>query len=566
MLKLRENPFYLDNDAEQWVYETLDHMSDEEKIGQLFCPIGYSSNEGYLYGEFIRRGVGGLMFRDDQSETMYDTYSYLQNNSKIPMLLAANLEAGGNGLLTDGTFFGKQLQIAATNDSNMAFELGNIACGEASAVGCNFAFAPIVDIDMNYHNPITNVRTFGSDIDKIIRYSKEYICASKEHGFVTSIKHFPGDGVDERDQHILTSVNTLDTKKWDETFGRVYKELIDFGSLSVMVGHIALPSYQEYFSKEKPNKVIPASLSKELLNDLLREKLNFNGLIITDATPMVGFCSAMERSKAVPLSIEYGCDMFLFNKDLNEDYEYMKKGYETGLLSTKRLNEAVTRILATKAAIGLHEKKKKNELMPDKAGLNVVHCDRHVELAKECADKAITLVKDTQKILPITAEKTKRVLLQILGNCDSNNRVFGQFKKQLADNGFEVIPYEKEGFDENGAMHVDSVEQFKNKYDLVIYIGNIENASNKTTNRINWYTFFGLGNNTPWFVEEVPTVFISVANPYHLLDVPMIKTYINCYSNNEYAIDSCIDKLVGKSEFKGVSPIDPFCGREDLKY
>ena len=94
----------------------------------------------------------------------------------------------------------------------------------------------------------------------------------------------------------------------------------------------------------------------------------------------------------------------------------------------------------------------------------------------------------------------------------------------------------------------------------------MENASNKTTNRINWYTLFGMGNNLPWFVYEVPTVFISLANPYHLFDVPMIKTYINCYSNNNDVLESVAQKLLGRSSFKGVNPIDPFCGREDLRY
>lgn len=102
--------------------------------------------------------------------------------------------------------------------------------------------------------------------------------------------------------------------------------------------------------------------------------------------------------------------------------------------------------------------------------------------------------------------------------------------------------------------------------DMVIYIGNVENASNQTTNRLNWYTFWGQGNNVPWFAEEVPVIFISVANPYHLLDVPMIKTYINCYSNNDYVLEAVIAKIAGESRFKGVSPVDPFCGRIELSY
>lgn len=189
-------------------------------------------------------------------------------------------------------------------------------------------------------------------------------------------------------------------------------------------------------------------------------------------------------------------------------------------------------------------------------------CAKHVEWARELADACITLVKDTQELLPISPEKQKRVLLEILGEFPSNDRVLHKIKTELEAKGFEVFLYEKEDFEKG----VDNVSSFHQKYDCVIYIGNVENASNKTTNRINWYTFWGQGNNVPWFAEEVPILFISVANPYHLLDVPMIKTYINCYSNNDYVLEAVVNKITGGSRFKGTNPIDPFCGREELTY
>ena len=135
-------------------------------------------------------------------------------------------------------------------------------------------------------------------------------------------------------------------------------------------------------------------------------------------------------------------------------------------------------------------------------------------------------------------------------------------KEALEKRKFQVFVYEKENFE----MGVDNVRRFKEKYDLVIYIGNVENASNKTTNRLNWYTFWGQGNNVPWFAQEVPVLFISVANPYHLLDVPMVRTYINCYSNNEFVLEAVVEKITGQSEFRGKNPVDPFCGRKELTY
>lgn len=560
-MDLKSKPFCL-NDAEiEWVEKTLEQMTLEEKIGALFCPIGYSTDPEYL-DMMLGFHIGGLFFRDGVGEEMRKTFEYAQGHSRIPLLIPSNLEAGGDGAATDGTPYGKQMACAAAGDKKYAYRLGKIACTEAAALGINWAFAPVVDIDMNYHNPITNVRTYGNDPETVYTYAKEYMRAAKECNVAVSVKHFPGDGVDERDQHLLTSVNSLSMEEWDKTYGRIYQKLIENGALTVMAGHIAMPAYQEYYNPQVKGSVIPASLSRELLNNLLRDKLGFNGLVITDATPMVGFTAAMAREKSVPLAIESGCDMFLFNKDLAEDYQFMMDGYKNGILSEKRLLEANKRILALKAALKLHEKKAAGTLVPSEDSLQVLKSKQHIEWAKELADKSITLVKDTQKLLPIGADRYPKVLLEIMGDFPSNERVLKQVKEELEKKKFQVFIYEKENFE----VGVDNVKTFKEKYDLVIYIGNVENASNQTTNRLNWYTFWGQGNNVPWFANEIPVLFISVANPYHLLDVPMIKTYINCYSNNEYVIEAVVEKITGNSEFKGKNPVDPFCGRKELSY
>lgn len=477
-------------------------------------------------------------------------------------MIGANLEAGGDGAALDGTPYGKQMAVAATGNYKNAYRLGKVSCSEGAALGVNWAFAPVVDIDKNFRNPITNIRTYGNNADKIIEYATNYIKAAKEENVATAIKHFPGDGVNERDQHILTSINRLSRKEWDDSYGRIYSKLIEEGTLSVMVGHIALPSYQLYYNPQDNGKVIPATLSPELLGDLLRKKLKFNGLIITDATPMVGFTSALERRIAIPYAIESGCDMILFNKDLEEDYTFMMDGYKKGILSENRFQEAITRILAMKAALKLHIKQKERKLVPDKAALKILKSEEHIKWARELSDQSITLVKDTQHILPISSQKTKRVLLEVIGNCKSENRIIKKFQHELQLRDFDVTIYKKEDF----SKKVDNITMIREKYDLVLYVGNIENESNKTTNRINWYTFFGQGNNIPWFVKEVPTLFISLSNPYHLFDVPMIKTYINCYSNNDFVIESVVGKICGDSTFKGVSPIDPFCGKDELRY
>ena len=562
MFDFKAKPFYLKDEQVQWVNDTYEGMSIKEKIGQLFCPIVFTKEEDELRKLVQEKHIGGMLYREGPGEELRQAHKILQDAAKIPLLTASNLEYGGNGSAVEGTYFGREMLVAATGDTEKAYQLGKVSCSEGAAVGVNWSFAPVVDLDQNYHNPITNVRTFGDDLQTVIDMGKAYIKAAEEEGVATSVKHFPGDGVDERDQHLLTSVNSLSCEEWDATYGKIYEEMIEAGTLTVMAAHIAMPAYEEYFDGKPCEKIIPATLSKNLMIHLLREKLGFNGLITTDATPMVGFCSASDRATAVPLSIENGCDVFLFNRNMEEDYRFMTEGYEKGILSEARLEEAVKRILATKAAMKLPEKKAEGILVPGPEALEILKCEKHDVWAKECADQGVTLVKDTQNLLPICAEKQKRILLELMGDFPSNERVWTYFKEKLESEGFEVTVYENEGFE----VLEDTVENFKHRYDLILYLANIETASNKTVSRLNWHTMFGLGNNMPWMVHEIPAVFVSVGNPYHLLDAPMLKTFINGYCNSEYVMDAVIEMMMGRSEFKGTSPIDPFCGKMDLKF
>lgn len=567
MINFKGNPFFLDEEAIQWIETTYKSMSLEEKIGQLFCPIVFTGNPDELKKIVQEKHIGGVLYREGKGADIQTNHRHLQDFAKIPLLIAANLESGGNGTAEEGTYYGKEMLVAATNDVSHAYRLGKVSGLEGAAVGVNWSFAPVVDIDCNFRNPITNVRTFGSDVTTVKEYGKAYMKGCMEAGVATSVKHFPGDGIDERDQHLLTSVNTLSKEEWDATFGSVYKELIQEGTLTIMAGHIALPSYEDVDSDEgvkvqKMQGVIPATLSKNLLQNLLRGKLAFNGLITTDATPMVGFCAAMDRRTAVPMSIEVGCDMFLFNKDLDEDIAYMTEGYHNKILSDARLEEAVKRILATKAAIELHKKQEKGLLVPESSALDILGCEEHRQWASECAEQGITLVKDTQKILPITVTKHRRILLEMMGDYPSNERVYQHISQLLIQEGYEVTRYVPEDF----SKPLDTVEVFKEKYDLVIYLGNIETSSNKTVARLNWFTLFGLGNNMPWFVKEVPTIFISLGNPYHLFDAPMIPCYINGYCNSTYVLDAVINKIIGRNEFFGKSPVDAFCNRWDTHF
>lgn len=584
MIDLRANPFFLDDEGIRWVEQTLASMTLEEKAGQVFAPLGMGDSEEMLRGMICGLGVGGIMYRPGPKAVIQETHRKIQSMAKIPLLLAANTEAGGSGLSFEGTGFGCQLAVAATGDPENAYRMAYVACREGAAMGLNWAFAPVVDIDRDFHNPITNTRTLGSDPDMVIACASRYLDAADACGVAVSIKHFPGDGADERDQHIVTSVNDLDCDEYMRSYGRVYKTLIDKGAKTVMVGHIAQPAWVKKLNPNatKREQLRPASLSRELMTGLLRGELGFNGMISTDSSAMVGLTVAMPRRLAVPTAIENGADMILFNKDLMEDYHYLLDGVRDGLLSLERLDEAVTRILATKASLGLHIKQKEGTLVPGPEALAEVGKAEFRAWSDKVADEAVTLVHDRQALLPISPKKYPRLYLNVIQkSLDPNDANVLAWKELFEKEGFAVtvrdrrVSIEPSDFDtptlapEKAALMAElyrGVEEMKKHYDLYVYVCNMQNASNNTTLRLNWNVVFGLGDDAPWLTAEIPVMMISTGYPYHLFDAPMVETFINAYSTEPQYRRAVIEKIMGRSEFKGVSPVDPYCGKDYLKY
>lgn len=562
-MDLRTSPFFLKEQELEWVESTLAGLTLEDKVGQLFCLISLGCNEEEWDAITRVMRPGGVMYRPVPLAQGVEFTNLLREKSPVPMLIAANLEKGGNGIVETGTLLGSPLEVGATGEVEMAAKLGTVCAREGGAVGANWAFAPIIDIDYNFRNPITNTRTFGSDPQLVGAMGEAYVKTVQQHHIAASIKHFPGDGHDERDQHLVTSVNGMTCEEWDETYGEVYKRCIDAGALTVMVGHIMQPAYSRKLNPGlQEEEILPASLSQELMEGLLRKKLGFNGLIVTDATTMAGFTIPLPRRQAVPASIAAGADMFLFTKNMAEDYGYMMEGVKSGIITAERLDQAVTRILALKAALGLH--KPLPRLTVEQAQTKVA-TQEHLAWRKECADKAVTLVKEQKGVLPISPENTPRVLFYPIESGQGvgysvRAGVCEEFKRLLEQEGFAVETFQPPVGME-GMM--SGTEEVLKKYDLIIYLANMSTKSNQTTVRIEWAQ--PMGANCPHYLSDIPTIFISMENPYHLLDVPRINTFINAYNSNEAVLQAVMDKLRGRSEFKGSNPVDPFCGRWDTK-
>jgi beta-N-acetylhexosaminidase len=395
----------------------------------------------------------------------------------------------------------------------------------------------------------------------------------KEQGVACCTKHYPGDGPEERDQHLVMGCNDLSVEEWDNSFGRIYKALFEEGLESVMVGHICLPSYSKLLRPElTDDKIMPATLSPELLQDLLRDKLGFNGLVLTDASHMAGLACAAPRSEQVPGAIAAGCDMFLYFNDLDEDFKYMMDGYKNGIITEERLQDALLRILGLKAKLRLYERP-----FPKEEELELVGCEHHKKVAAQAADATVTLVKDTQKLLPVDVKKRPRVKLYFVESApvsylDGTDKAKNIVIEELERVGFEVTDnkdyYEMEAEKPDFAnrmriMDTEPVEEFKKKYDLVMMFVNMKGYAQENNVRVKWSASHS--NELPWFVYEVPTIGVSLNYTNHLIDLPMLKTYINAYAPTREYIRAAIEKITGQSDFKGKYNEIVWCGRWDTR-
>ena len=588
MVDLRAKPYYLNDEDIAWVENTIASMSDEEKVGQLFWQLTAGNSEEYLKELMEKYHLGGCRYNGMPGQMVLNQNRLLQKYAKVPVFIACNPEQGGNGVCPDGTFVANQIKIGATGKEEYAKAMGHISGAQIKATGCNMAFAPVVDITYNWECEEVLSRAYGNDPKMVADMGKAFMDGLHEtEGVYCCCKHFPGNGQDYRDAHMSNNVNHFGHDDWMASYGHVYKTLIDGGLDAIMGGHILMPEYMQEINPDiTPDTIMPGTLCKEIMTDLLRGELGFNGMVVTDASHMVGMTNRMKRVDMLPAAINAGCDMFLFFNDPEEDFATMLNAYKTGIISEERMVEALTRILGLKAAKGMHKATQEQLCGTDEELAAALQNPEFKAVAPAVSKDALTLVKyKDEGVLPLSPEKTKRVMIVnvkgpespmgklaaiAMGGGAGKKSPVEKFCEKLNEKGFDAFIYEspldkmmKEvaaGKPFNLNLYFagkNAISEFVSGMDIVITFFNVANG----------HPVFGMskgGGEIPWYVHEIPVVGISVNKPTMLADAPMLRTYINTYDSNDDTLDALVEALMeGPDAFKGTDPIDSYCGMYD---
>lgn len=533
-------------------------MTLREKIGQIMLMLPDSKKElelgnGSLAGFFKKYPVTGFFMGwklfDGIAQTAYanqmkKSVLEYQKASKWPLIFQEDYETGVT--LPGMTTFPSEMAVGAANSSELAYDYGSSVALQSRSVGVQWVLHPVADLNINPLNPITNIRSISDDPDKAIRLLSQQIKGLQQHGVAATIKHFPGDGVDFRDQHLTTTTNSLSLTEWKRYHGKVFKALIDSGVACIMPGHINLPAYQ----KVKLNGFYPpATLSKELLTNLLKKEMGFKGVIVSDAMVMGGFRGWY------PNQLEGEIQSFIAGVDvlLWPSYQFMdtlEVRINRGEIDSKRLDDAVSRVWAMKKRFGI--------LVENRELLHELTAEEK-SFAKTTADNlcagAVTLIRDRNHAIPLTTDRVKKIL--VVGVTPISRKGDGQgleqlknFQKVLQRKGFEVdfqhnILYETDGWEETVTK----------RYDKIIFV--IDRHPHAPFGPLQ---LFDDEAQTAWAINAMPKeklIVISFGSPYVINEYfERVNTCINAYSNNPEMHEAVVKALMGEIGFNGKTPVN----------
>lgn len=520
-------------EQKKWVEDTLGGMTVEEKILQIVCEIhSHIVKTGDVSAWLEKYPVGtvyvGSEVIDRENKTskqLKEEVSIVSHKSRIPLILCSDFEQGVGGQLDDDPFtcFPDSMAIAATGNPDYAYEAGRINALESGTLGVHWTFSTVTDLAMGKDNPITLTRSFGSDPDAMIPFISSHIRGLQSHGCAATGKHFPGDGVDNRNQHFVTSFNPLKKAEWMATYGKVWKAAIEEGLMTIMVGHIAMPELEKM--DEKTHKYRPATASKYIMTDLLRGELGYKGLIVTDALGMTGFCSWADYETRLIDSFNGGADVFLW-PETEKFLPMMKKALADGRASLERLDDAVRHVLELKARLDFK--------------LGIVPFEGNgKKTSSEIAQKALNLLRNENDTLPLQKKEDAKYLVMVTPSNERAKKVLSPFPEALKEYG--KVDY---------CLFKEMEEERLGEYDAVFLL-NVARAR--------------YGDSRGWEPQIWPfmgrenckrRIVIGFANPFFYYDVPSCDVYINTYNAYAETQKLVCKALFGELDFAGKSPIE----------
>ncbi len=330
-----------------WIVESMNGLDLRGKIGQMISSRAishYVANDSEVlehYRYLVRDlGVGGITFFQGTVPGQVHFTNLLQAEAKIPLLIAQDAENGIGMRLTDATILPHMMAIGASAATSNAYQASSIIAAEANALGVHHVFAPVADINTNPDNPIVNTRSFGSDAKMVSEFVVEACKGLQDHNVIATAKHFPGHGDTSTDTHLNLATLPFEMDRLNSVELVPFRAAIEAGVRSIMIGHLSVPSLDDSGA--------PASLSRPIVTGLLREQLNFEGLVVTDALDMNAITNTYGAGEAAVRAVEAGVDMLLLVSDEHEAIESIVTAVESGRITEHRINEAVRRVLIEK--------------------------------------------------------------------------------------------------------------------------------------------------------------------------------------------------------------------------
>ncbi|WP_332020387.1 glycoside hydrolase family 3 protein [Kaistella sp.] len=384
--------------AEEWVNTTYNSLSQDQKLGQLFIVALYT-NKGENYISNVRsiveqEQIGGLILMQDDAAREINLVNEFQSKSKVPLMIGMDAEWGLFQRIAAAHKFPWAMTLGAIQDKNLITQMAAKIAEDSKRMGINWDFAPVVDVNTNPDNPIIGNRSFGSEVQNVVNSALAYSNGLQDNRILAAIKHFPGHGDTSTDSHLDLPVVAHHIDRLNAVELAPFKTLMDKGIGGVMVAHLYVPALEK-------EKGVPASVSKNIITGLLKEKFGYKGLIITDALNMGAVAQRYKPGELDALAFKAGNDIMLFSEGVKEGKRLIQLAIDKKEITQNRVEESVKKILLTKYFLGLDKYEPRN---PENINYHLNN-ESHTKLVQNLYTNALTLLKDNKKLLPLNCSE-----------------------------------------------------------------------------------------------------------------------------------------------------------------